>query len=161
MPEITLPLETYDTMRKRIDALEAELLATRETLRSSHERGAEMEIAAVRAILPAIDFALANLDPSGVVRGWAAPISAKDAGTPADGLELFGKLLGTAPWAAADDRALGDSYVTFAAEARAAALMKPTRRGTPPGPRAAVEDFGPQTEEARQVHEARIARENS
>ena len=150
MPQITLTLEEYDAIRDRATKAEAQLAAMREAKLLDAERGAELEVDALRGAAKAVDFAVANLDPSGVIRGWATP--GNDGVAPADGLERLGKALQRAPWATPQERQLGESYVEFAGFARACALQKPSRRGQPPGPMASPEEMGPQTEEARHVH---------
>jgi len=150
-PMVQITLAEIDALRDRITTLELDLQTVQLELAETKAKGAEVNrdirVRIERTITAAMEivrFAVQNLPPQFVV-GW-----------PHDALATFARCLEMLPTTTDHDKELCQELLTFAGEASELAKERRSRRGLPPGPPPTLEEQGPQTEEAKAVHEAYV-----
>jgi hypothetical protein len=141
-----------------LDALRAEVKAAEDRARDLEEQLADAKlgpdpefarhtIEAFRATLPIIQFAVGNLHPS-AVRSW-----------PYEALRNVAEYLKTLPGADVNDHALAHEFVEVAKQAQGYEEFRRVRDAQTVVLPASPADWGPQTEEAKAVHDAFVLRE--
>lgn len=143
---VQITLGELDALRDKIVTLELDLHTANLEITEVKANGAEVNRdvrerykRTLAAVIEIVQFAVANLPPEHVV-GW-----------PSQALVTFAEGLRMLP-ISDHDKELAEELLVFAGEASERAKERRSRRGLPPGPPAALEERGPQTEEAKAVH---------
>jgi len=149
--QVSISLAALDELREQIKAAEDRARDLEKQINDA-KLGPDPEFAkhaieAFRAALPIVQFALGNLHPS-TVRGW-----------PDTALDRIAACLVTLPGTDDNDRALARELIDSAKLARGYEEFRRKRDALTVVLPASPADWGPQTEEAKAIHEARMERE--
>ena len=153
--QVTISLGDLDALRAQIKAAEDRVQDLEELLadaKLSAKLGPDPEFAkhtieAFRVTIPIIQFAVSNMHPS-TVRGW-----------PYEALRDVSAYLEALPGADANDHALAHEFVEIAKLAQGYEEFRRQRDAQTVVLPASPADWGPQTEEAKAVHDAFVERE--